>query len=94
MATEIETQLQTLAQSAQKEIESSDSLAKLEELRINYLGKKGELSQILRGMGKLSPEERPRIGAVANQIKEQIQNILTSQQDSLQQQAIASQISS
>ena len=92
MATEIESQLQTLAENAEQAIASSQSLQKLEELRVAYLGKKGELSQILRGMGKLSPEDRPRIGAVANEVKEKIQTNLTQQQASLQEKAIAEQI--
>jgi phenylalanyl-tRNA synthetase alpha chain len=92
MATEIEHQLKTLAETATQAIASSTSLAKLEELRVVYLGKKGELSQILRAMGQLSLEDRPRIGAVANEIKEKIQTSLTQQQDTLQQQAIAQQI--
>jgi phenylalanyl-tRNA synthetase alpha chain len=50
---------------------------------VNYLGKKGELSQILREMGKLTPEERPRLGAIANQVKELVQSLLESQRESL-----------
>jgi phenylalanyl-tRNA synthetase alpha chain len=92
MATEIESQLQILAELAQKAITSADSLQKLEELRINYLGKKGELSLILKEMGKLSAEDRPRIGAVANDIKTEIQTSLTNQQQHLQQAEINRQI--
>jgi phenylalanyl-tRNA synthetase alpha chain len=92
MATEIESQLQILAELAQKAIASADSLQKLEELRINYLGKKGELSLILKEMGKLSAEDRPRIGAVANDIKTEIQTSLSNQQQHLQQAEINRQI--
>lgn len=92
MATEIESQLQILAELAQKAIASADSLQKLEELRVNYLGKKGELSLILKEMGKLSAEDRPRIGAVANDIKTEIQTSLTNQQQQLQQAEINRQI--
>lgn len=92
MATEIESQLQILAELAQKAIASADSLQKLEELRVNYLGKKGELSLILKEMGKLSAEDRPRIGAVANDIKTKIQTSLTNQQQQLQQAEINHQI--
>ena len=45
----------------------------LEQIRIRYLGKKGELTQVLRGMGALSPEERPIIGQLANEIRAQIE---------------------
>lgn len=92
MATEIESQLQTLAQEAQEAIASSESLQQLEELRVGYLGKKGKLSLILKEMGKLSPEERPRIGAIANEIKNKIQKNLSNKQQHLQQAEIEKQI--
>ncbi|MBF2057041.1 MAG: phenylalanine--tRNA ligase subunit alpha [Cyanobacterium sp. T60_A2020_053] len=92
MATEIENQLHNLAQSAHQAINTCQDLTKLEELRVAYLGKKGELSIILRGMGKLAPEVRPIIGAVANNIKDKIQDSLTQQQTSLQTQQIQAQI--
>ncbi|MBP3378378.1 MAG: phenylalanine--tRNA ligase subunit alpha [Clostridia bacterium] len=47
--------------------------AQIEELRIKYLGKKGELTAVLRGMGKLSPEERPVIGQLANEVRAEIE---------------------
>ncbi len=47
--------------------------AQIEELRIKYLGKKGELTAVLRGMGKLSAEERPVIGQLANDIRAEIE---------------------
>jgi phenylalanyl-tRNA synthetase alpha chain len=94
MVTDIESQLQTLAETAQNAIASTDSLSCLEELRIKYLGKKGELSLILKEMGKLSTEERPRIGAIANEIKSTIQDSLTSQQSSLKQAQLNQKLAS
>ncbi|MCU7243920.1 MAG: phenylalanine--tRNA ligase subunit alpha [Microcystis sp.] len=79
----IETALKTLAAKAENSIEQTTNLEDLEQLRVNYLGKKGELSQILREMGKLTPEERPRLGAIANQVKELVQSLLESQRESL-----------
>lgn len=55
-----------------KELESVQSQQQLEELRIKYLGKKGELTQVLRGMGALTPEERPVVGQLANEIRDYI----------------------
>ena len=55
----LENQLETLRQSAKSAIATADTLERLEELRLVYLGKKGELSLVLREMGKLSAEERP-----------------------------------
>ncbi len=51
--------------------------ADIEGLRIRYLGKKGELTTVLRGMGKLSPEERPIMGQIANEVRAQIEGQLT-----------------
>ncbi|NCR57389.1 MAG: phenylalanine--tRNA ligase subunit alpha [Microcystis aeruginosa LL13-06] len=79
----IETALKTLAAKAENSIAQTTNLEDLEQLRVNYLGKKGELSQILREMGKLTPEERPRLGAIANQVKELVQSLLESQRESL-----------
>jgi phenylalanyl-tRNA synthetase alpha chain len=90
--TEIASQLQVLQQESQKAIALCESLTSLEELRVNYLGKKGKLSQILRGMGKLCPEERPHIGSLANEIKQELQNNLEKQQLQLQQQQIQAQL--
>ena len=54
----------------------SDPNADLEELRVRYLGKKGELTQLLRGMGKVSAEERPVIGQLANEVRQSIEQQL------------------
>ncbi len=85
------TQLQTEAVNA---IANSPSLDELEQLRVKYLGKKGQLSQILRGMGKLSPEERPVVGSLGNTVKQAIQNSLETQKETLQQAAIQAKIAS
>ncbi|EDX75570.1 phenylalanyl-tRNA synthetase, alpha subunit [Coleofasciculus chthonoplastes PCC 7420] len=81
---ELETQLVALKQEATPAIAKTDTLDQLEQLRVNYLGKKGQLSQILRGMGKLSPEDRPRIGALANEVKEALQQSLDNKRQELQ----------
>jgi phenylalanyl-tRNA synthetase alpha chain len=70
---ELEQQLATLQATAQDAIAQAPTLEALEQLRVNYLGKKGEVSKILGGMGKLSAEERPAIGAAANVVKDAIQ---------------------
>ena len=88
----IQDQLQELKTEAISAIAKSTSLEELEQLRVNYLGKKGQLSQILRGMGKLSPEERPVVGSLANEVKVAIQTELEKQQIALQKAAIEAQI--
>lgn len=88
----LETQLQALATEATAAIAAVTGLDELEQQRVAYLGKKGKLSEILRGMGKLSPEERPKIGAIANDVKNAIQTDLDQKRDRLQQAHIAAQL--
>ena len=57
--------------------ELSAAGADLEALRVKYLGKKGELTAVLRGMGQLTPEERPVIGQMANEVRSQIEEKLS-----------------
>ncbi|MEQ8972652.1 MAG: phenylalanine--tRNA ligase subunit alpha [Coleofasciculus sp. C1-SOL-03] len=89
---ELETQLVALKQEATPAIAKTDTLDQLEQLRVNYLGKKGQLSQILRGMGKLSPDDRPRIGALANEVKEALQQSLDNKRQALQAAQIQAQL--
>ncbi|MFP4099707.1 phenylalanine--tRNA ligase subunit alpha [Coleofasciculus sp.] len=89
---ELETQLVDLKQEATPAIAKTDTLDQLEQLRVNYLGKKGQLSQILRGMGKLSLEDRPRIGALANEVKEALQQSLDQKRQDLQAAQIQAQL--
>ncbi len=67
-------QLEQIKENAVAEINAAET--SLEEIRIKYLGKKGALTAILRGMGSLSPEERPVIGAVANEVRACIESAL------------------
>ncbi|MGI6145294.1 MAG: phenylalanine--tRNA ligase subunit alpha [Clostridia bacterium] len=69
-------QLHLLKEKAEKEILQCTSLNDLNDFRIKYLGKKGELTQILRGMGKLSAEERPLIGQLANEVRDSLESKL------------------
>lgn len=90
--TEIESQIHKLQKTAQAAITTSQNTEEIEQLRISYLGKKGELSQILRAMGKLSPEDRPRLGSIANEVKEEIQKLLESQRQRLEAAEMAAKL--
>jgi phenylalanyl-tRNA synthetase alpha chain len=68
--------LQALAEAARRDITVAAEVSAVEALRIRYLGKKGELSGVLGGMGKLPPEERKALGEVANQVKAEIEKLL------------------
>jgi phenylalanyl-tRNA synthetase alpha chain len=91
---ELENQLFKLKQEAKDAIASLDSLSSLEALRVAYFGKKGQLSQILGGMGKLAGGDRPRIGALANEVKEEIQTLLDNQRQEFQQAEIQAKLAS
>lgn len=92
MTTDLEQQLSTLQQEAHNAIATLNSLEDLEQFRVGYLGKKGKLSKILGGMGKLSAEERPRIGALANQVKTKLQSNIEERKTSLQEAQIKAQL--
>ena len=59
----------------------------LESIRIKYLGKKGELTAVLRGMGQLSPEERPKIGQIANEVRAEIEEMLKKKKEEQEEAA-------
>ncbi|SMC20897.1 phenylalanyl-tRNA synthetase, alpha subunit [Clostridium acidisoli DSM 12555] len=68
--------LEEIKNAAAKQLKEATSKEELESLKVKFLGKKGELTQILRGMGSLSKEERPEVGKIANEVREKIENII------------------
>lgn len=68
--------LESIKESAINELKAIDNKADLEGIRVKYLGKKGELTQILRGMGGLTAEERPIVGKLANEVREVIEKLI------------------
>ena len=73
-------------------INDCNELAGLEEIRIKFLGKKGELTSVLRGMGALSAEERPVIGALANEVRAEIEAASTAKKNTLSREAAAKKL--
>ena len=65
-------QLEQIRAEAEAAMENAASLQELDAVRVKYLGKKGELTAVLKTMGKLSPEERPKVGQMANEVREVI----------------------
>ncbi len=78
--------LENIRKKAMDEIAHSEDT---EGLRIRYLGKKGELTAVLRGMGSVSPEERPAIGALANEIRTEIESALAAKAADQKKNALA-----
>ena len=68
--------LQELAEAAGKRISESEGLEKLNEVRVAYLGKKGELTVILKSMKDVAPEERPKVGQLVNETRSKIEALL------------------
>lgn len=70
MTTEITGKLNELERRGLEAVAACDDPRQLESLRVSLLGRKGELTEILRGLASLSPEERPEVGKIANRVKE------------------------
>ena len=77
-------QLKAISGAAADAFCRADKLEKLEELRVRFLGKKGELTAVMKGMGKLSPEERPVIGQLANEVRSRIEQALEEKKNALE----------
>ena len=80
-------QLKAIEEKAQAAIASAADLRTLDDLRVGLLGKKGELTAILKQMGKLSAEERPVMGQMANQVRQKLEGMLAERTQSLQRAA-------
>lgn len=90
----MEQQLKDLRESAVAELMKADSPDTLNDLRVKYLGKKGSLTGILRGMGALSAEERPRIGQIVNQIRSELEGLIESKGAELKDAELAKRLAS
>ncbi len=80
--------VQELQQQALKDIASAGNLAGLDDIRINYLGKKGKLTALLKQLGQLSAEERPKAGQVINQAKVSVQEAIEARKQALEEEKL------
>ena len=69
-------QISKIREGAVNEINKATDSKVLDEVRVKYLGKKGELTSILRSMGSLSPEERPIIGSKVNEVRDELESLI------------------
>ncbi|AGB41973.1 phenylalanyl-tRNA synthetase, alpha subunit [Halobacteroides halobius DSM 5150] len=88
----MEEKLEKIQQEATNIIKKASNLDELDDLRVKYLGKKGEVTQILRSMGELPPEKRPVIGKLANQVKSKLQQLISKRKEELKNQAKEEQL--
>jgi len=87
-------ELEQLAEKANQAVIASDSSQALEQVRVDFLGKKGLVTQHMKSLGKLSAEERPKAGQVINQVKQQIQQAIEARKTALQTAALAARLAS
>ena len=81
-------QLAKIRAEALSAMENAQSAAELDGLRVQYLGKKGELTAVLKMMGKLSPEERPAMGQLANEVRAALESAIEEQGKRLEAKAL------
>ena len=87
-------QLAQIKQQAVEALQQAQTPAQLEDLRVRFLGKKGELTAVLKQMGKLSPEERPVMGQLANAVRAEIEEMLEKQKAAAHAAALEAKLAS
>lgn len=80
--------LERIKQEALLALGNATEAVELNQIRVSYLGKKGQLTGILRGMGSLSPEERPILGKLANDVRETIQDAIQRRMEEIEQEQL------
>src|SRR5210317_239757 len=86
--------LEPLANEAKAAIETAQDSAALEQLRVDYLGKKGQITALLKGLGKLSADERPKAGALINVVKQELQELIGARKATLESAAVDARLAS
>lgn len=86
--------LEQLVQEALEAVSQAQDAASLDQVRVDYLGKKGQLTALLKGLGKLDPSERPAAGAKINEAKEQVSERLLAKKSDMENAALESKLMS
>ncbi|MEL0068204.1 MAG: phenylalanine--tRNA ligase subunit alpha [Gammaproteobacteria bacterium] len=86
--------LEEIQQEAIDAVNASEDPKALDQIRVDYLGKKGRLTELLKGLGQLSPEERPKAGAAINQAKQAVQKAIHARSIDLEQIALEAKLAS
>jgi len=88
----MKTALENIRNQAIQALEAASDIAAVEQLRVQFLGKKGMLTAILKQMGSLSPEERPVIGQLANEIRAYIEDLIATRKEELSRELLAKRL--
>lgn len=86
--------LDQLVQSANQAVSDASTIAELDQVRVDYLGKKGQITALLKGLGKLDGAERPAAGAKINEAKESVMTKLNAKKEAMEQAELESQLMS
>ncbi|MFK7978306.1 MAG: phenylalanine--tRNA ligase subunit alpha, partial [Halioglobus sp.] len=84
--------LEPLANEAKAAIAAAEDAATLEQLRVDYLGKKGQITSLLKGLGKLPAEEKPAAGAKINVVKQELQDLIGERKSAMEASKVAEQL--
>ncbi len=84
--------IEQLVQAALSRVEQASELATLEPIKVDYLGKKGQLTALLKTLGSLSAEEKPAFGAAVNEAKQKVQEAINSKREALEQARTAERL--
>ena len=84
--------LDQIAQDAAAAFAATDDPDTLEQIKARYLGKSGQITELLKGLGKLTPEERKAAGAQINRVKESVENALNARREALRRQALEARL--
>ena len=79
-------QIASLRQAALEELGTLNDLKQLEDFRVRYMGKKGSVTALLRGMGALSAEERPVMGQLVNQLRQELEEAVSAKMQAIQEE--------
>ena len=85
-------QIEEIKKKALKEIQDVKDAKELNDIRVKYLGKKGELTAVLRGMGALSAEERPIIGSLVNVVRDEIENLIAEKEEQYKKEELLNKL--
>ncbi len=81
-------QIEQIRVNSVEEVKKANDLKQLNDLKVKYLGKKGELTSVLRGMGALSAEERPVIGGLVNSVRDELNELFENKEKELQEKEL------
>ncbi len=88
----MQNEISGIVERAKARIHGADDLSALEKLRVQYLGKKGELTEFLKSLGQISPEDRPLLGKAVNLAKNELETLLSTCENGLKAKALAQKL--